>query len=714
MESPTPVSRYIASSKKRVFPAGSSSSAYKDAEVLEISPPANRTSMPPMSSKQKEVIHNEIIDVDMDDDPEEIMLTDGEFDPSGKGKEVLHHTFAEFNSLLTGESDSNIPMPNYGVAGLHDSTYVDDYSPDLFYEEDEWIDTYYEDILFDDYTVLESQFDHMDIPPGVEAPFPWFPSSPGSDSKALPSSAPSSTGSLLHMDTADHASNPYCPQPSFPLKHIQIGNQSTPRIKSVGSTQLNVDRQHAKEKLLTSIWKEHSMGLKNPPTSSSTSNSFSQYSKAPFPHKHGKDVLQSLSKIKKKSRAFHPILYNQPPPYVSNISSPNSHPPLSIPTTAPGQGNYMPVWKDPLNMFEPLLGSSEVYPGGQFSSWTPDPAIDQKGAPPMDTSLTLTVEPRNMDQILQNFDSFKKFDTVEDYDDHHFSKNGSSAKLAPKTWAKRIHEEWKILQKDLPDKIFVRVYESRMDLLRAVIVGADGTPYHDGLYFFDVFFPTSYPNIPPHVYYHSGGLRINPNLYNCGKVCLSLLNTWSGSQKEKWLPGTSTMLQVLVSIQGLILNAQPYFNEPGYATLSGSARGEERSFDYNEKTFMHSLQTMVYSMRRPPKHFEDFVIGHFCKNARDILVSCKAYLEGAQVGCLVKGSDIQDVNEGDKSSSHRFRSNLARFIPVLVNTFSQIGAQGCEEFLSLASKANVPAPATAPAPAPANASWVTPNFPLNY
>lgn len=49
----------------------------------------------------------------------------------------------------------------------------------------------------------------------------------------------------------------------------------------------------------------------------------------------------------------------------------------------------------------------------------------------------------------------------------------------------------------LADSIFVRVYESRMDLLRAVIVGAEGTPYHDGLFFFDVFFPTGYPKVPP-------------------------------------------------------------------------------------------------------------------------------------------------------------------------------------------------------------------------
>lgn len=47
------------------------------------------------------------------------------------------------------------------------------------------------------------------------------------------------------------------------------------------------------------------------------------------------------------------------------------------------------------------------------------------------------------------------------------------------------------------DSIYVRVYEKRMDLLRAVIVGPQGTPYHDGLFVFDAFFPDAYPDKPP-------------------------------------------------------------------------------------------------------------------------------------------------------------------------------------------------------------------------
>lgn len=103
------------------------------------------------------------------------------------------------------------------------------------------------------------------------------------------------------------------------------------------------------------------------------------------------------------------------------------------------------------------------------------------------------------------------------------------------------------------------------------------------------------------MHYHSGGLRINPNLYQCGKVCLSLLGTWHGNNSENWIPDKSTMLQVLVSIQALILNEKPFFNEPGYASTYVGSVGDMKSKEYNQNTFILSLKTMMYILRKPPK-----------------------------------------------------------------------------------------------------------------
>lgn len=102
-------------------------------------------------------------------------------------------------------------------------------------------------------------------------------------------------------------------------------------------------------------------------------------------------------------------------------------------------------------------------------------------------------------------------------------------------------------------------------------------------------------------YYHSGGWRLNPNLYEEGKVCLSLLNTWTGRGNEVWDPKSSSILQVLVSLQGLVLNSRPYFNEAGYDKQVGTAEGEKNSLGYNENTFLLNCKTMMYLMRKPPK-----------------------------------------------------------------------------------------------------------------
>ncbi|KAA8524387.1 hypothetical protein F0562_010822 [Nyssa sinensis] len=324
---------------------------------------------------------------------------------------------------------------------------------------------------------------------------------------------------------------------------------------------------------------------------------------------------------------------------------------------------------------------------GMSTSLVPDIANSKNKAAAASSSTVFAAltsdgkEEEKEDDFMKKFELFKQFDTVDHFSDHHFNNTGFSGQQPPKNLTKKIQEEWRILEKDLPDTIYVRVCEARMDLLRAVIVGPAGTPYHDGLFVFDVCFPPTYPDIPPMVYYYSGGLRLNPNLYDCGKVCLSLLNTWTGKKNEMWMPKTSTILQVLVSIQALILNAKPFFNEPGYETQYVGPEGERRSKAYNEDVFILSLKTMIYTLRRPPQHFEDFVTGHFRVRAYDILSACKAYTEGAIVGSTVE-ERVQIANGVEKSSSNEFKQAVARMMNGIVSSFIKNGSKDCEQFPS--------------------------------
>ena len=54
-----------------------------------------------------------------------------------------------------------------------------------------------------------------------------------------------------------------------------------------------------------------------------------------------------------------------------------------------------------------------------------------------------------------------------------------------------------------------------------MITGPSDTPYANGCFEFDVYFPQDYPNSPPAVNLETTGnhtVRFNPNLYNDGKV----------------------------------------------------------------------------------------------------------------------------------------------------------------------------------------------------
>ncbi|PHT66033.1 putative ubiquitin-conjugating enzyme E2 25, partial [Capsicum annuum] len=204
------------------------------------------------------------------------------------------------------------------------------------------------------------------------------------------------------------------------------------------------------------------------------------------------------------------------------------------------------------------------------------------------------------DELMKKYQSFKHFDAVEDFSDHHYTNLGLLGNRYAGEFLVLGRSFSAILSYSLSflDIIYVRVCKEKKDLLRDVIIEPQGTPYHYGLFVFDILFSQNYPDVPTVIIGVFLGLRLNPNLYNYGKVCLELVNTWSGKGNEKWLPKTSTMLQVLVSIQALILNGNPFFDKPGYITSYAGCEGERRSHACHEHAFVLSLKIMK---RRPPK-----------------------------------------------------------------------------------------------------------------
>uniref|UniRef100_A0A6Q2XZ15 Dual E2 ubiquitin-conjugating enzyme/E3 ubiquitin-protein ligase BIRC6 n=1 Tax=Esox lucius TaxID=8010 RepID=A0A6Q2XZ15_ESOLU len=242
---------------------------------------------------------------------------------------------------------------------------------------------------------------------------------------------------------------------------------------------------------------------------------------------------------------------------------------------------------------------------------------------------------------------FDTFEMVSEDDDgklvfkvnyHYMSqvKNASDANSAAR--ARRLAQEAVTLSTSLPlsssSSVFVRCDEERLDIMKVLITGPADTPYANGCFEFDVYFPQDYPNSPPLVNLETTGghsVRFNPNLYNDGKVCLSILNTWHGRPEEKWNPQTSSFLQVLVSVQSLILVSEPYFNEPGYERSRGTPSGTQSSREYDGNIRQASVKwAMLEQMRNPSPCFKEVIHKHFYLKRVEVMAQCEEWIADIQ------------------------------------------------------------------------------------
>lgn len=138
--------------------------------------------------------------------------------------------------------------------------------------------------------------------------------------------------------------------------------------------------------------------------------------------------------------------------------------------------------------------------------------------------------------------------------------------------------------------IYINFDEENMLQAKAMITGPKGSLYENGFLFFNITFPNNYPYAPPDLSYISRNkIRIHPNLYvghhpsGYGKVCLSILGTWSG---PKWTT-IMDITTVLITIQSLLDN-NPLHHEPGQEKENGQINNY-----YNEVIRYETLNTLL-------------------------------------------------------------------------------------------------------------------------
>lgn len=208
-----------------------------------------------------------------------------------------------------------------------------------------------------------------------------------------------------------------------------------------------------------------------------------------------------------------------------------------------------------------------------------------------------------------------------------------------------------------PEGIYLHINKKDIMTLYALIIGPENTPYFGGFFFFEIKFPNNYPLTPPNVKFLTidRSVRFNPNLYEEGKVCLSILGTWEG---PSWSPVMNLRL-VLDSIRSL-LGFYPIQNEPGYENTKPN---ENISIEYNKYLIFHTYRLAIINVKNGDipcsKNFEKEIEEEMKKNKDKLLNDLLSYQS------IYGKSEIDDVVYFLKKQKLDFDNLVYKFKGVL-------------------------------------------------
>lgn len=225
---------------------------------------------------------------------------------------------------------------------------------------------------------------------------------------------------------------------------------------------------------------------------------------------------------------------------------------------------------------------------------------------------------------------------------------------------KRLTRDIKMIQdSDLEENgIYFALDEKDVTNIKCMIIGLENTPYAYGYYFFKVKITSEYPFEPPKVIFITNtNTRFNPNLYTCGKVCMSILNTWSGPQWTSCL----NLKSILLALQTL-LNQNPLENEPGFENNLIQKHQDYINIIRHENLRISIIENLSQTNLETFKEFKSIMIKKFLKNYPKILKLGKQFTQQYK-DCIIFNLDIYNLS---------INNNFLKIVDNLKKTYHQL------------------------------------------
>ncbi|CAG7731793.1 unnamed protein product [Allacma fusca] len=231
---------------------------------------------------------------------------------------------------------------------------------------------------------------------------------------------------------------------------------------------------------------------------------------------------------------------------------------------------------------------------------------------PKNYELSLT----EVEEVLSDFRTRNKrglwedpqFDILENVPDNHYFKR--SATMVDSHLIRVVRDEFDIIRGNVPDGVYIRVYEDRMDLISALIIGPAKTPFENCPLMFDLKLPKTFPRTSPQVQFISYADEIHPLISDDGNFCQANLQwKYSAEDNEVHQP-KSYILEAVRSIQGLFFTREPFYADAIRNQESPTPEDQEKSRAYNEAVFLQVLDAYYQTALKPHEPWKQLVADH--------------------------------------------------------------------------------------------------------